>query len=69
MEERIKKLELELESLRYEFRKKTGAGSNDLRPANYKSADGSTGVTTLVTTDDLVGKTLTFKNGILVNFS
>ncbi len=35
----------------------------------YKSADGSTGMTQDVTAATLVGKTMTFKNGLLVGFA
>jgi len=35
----------------------------------YQSADGSNGDTTTVTTSLLVGKTMTFKNGLLVSFA
>jgi hypothetical protein len=37
--------------------------------SNYKSVDGSSGDTTTVTTSSLVGKTMTFKNGLLVSFA
>lgn len=43
---------------------------NFIQPINnYLSADGSNGDTTTVTTSLLVGKTMTFKNGLLVSFA
>jgi len=37
--------------------------------AGYVSSDGSAGATTTVTTASLVGKTMTFKDGILTGFA
>jgi hypothetical protein len=37
--------------------------------AGYKSSDGSAGYTGTVTTLSLVGKTMTFKDGIITNFA
>lgn len=62
---KIKKLESELEDLRNLVYKKTGSGTNDLKPANYKSSDGSPGKTETVT---LAGTTtLIFKNGLYIS--
>lgn len=43
--------------------------SSPIQPTGYKSADGTDGITQDVTTGTLVGKTMTFKDGILVGFA
>lgn len=40
-----------------------------LTSANYKAADGSTGISTTITTSTLVGKTITVKNGLITGFA
>jgi len=37
--------------------------------ARFKSGDGSSGISTTITTASLVGKTITVKDGIIVDFS
>jgi hypothetical protein len=40
-----------------------------LTAGGYKSSDGSAGITGTMTTASLVGKTLTFKDGLVVGFA
>lgn len=47
----------------------TGAGIQATAAAGFISSDGSTGYTGTVTTADLVGKTITIKDGIITNFA
>ena len=43
--------------------------NGNVKATGYKSSDGSAGITGTMTTASLVGKTLTFKNGIVTGFA
>lgn len=43
--------------------------NGSIKPLGYAAADGSQGISTTVTTALLVGKTITFKNGIVTAFA
>ncbi len=44
-------------------------GTVSIRASTYKSSDDSTGATTSITTANLVGKTITVKNGLITAFA